>query len=392
VRVAERILAEPRPALALVPYFADADRFMPAPDRLRAREEFVPTGLPADGPLLLTVAAYSRRKNVDLSLRVLAELGRARPDARLALVGRPQPSQERYAAELAELAAKLGLAGSVHFLPTMDHGALARLMAASDLLLHLTTCRLENFGLVVAEALASGLPVVGADWGGLRDLVTPGATGYLAPTWLTRNGPRVDWRAAADEALALVADGPRRERLGQRAAEHARAHLTLDAFAGRLTAAVEQALARPRADAPARFTEDGARLAAAAAQVNLRAGPRSQSEDFRMLLALDDGARARFLLAPAATWSEAPRVHDGSRLYPAVAFEPQAGGGVRITDPSWVGPPSLDPADASLVLAADGERPLGEAPAGPVAERLARAQRLVDLGALALRTTPSPVP
>ncbi len=41
-------------------------------------------------------------------------------------------------------------------------------MAASGLLLHFSNCRIENFGLVVAEAMAAGLPVVAADWGASR--------------------------------------------------------------------------------------------------------------------------------------------------------------------------------------------------------------------------------
>jgi glycosyltransferase involved in cell wall biosynthesis len=40
----------------------------------------------------------------------------------------------------------------------------------------------ETFGLVIVEAMASGLPVVASDWDGYRDLVADGETGFLVPT------------------------------------------------------------------------------------------------------------------------------------------------------------------------------------------------------------------
>jgi glycosyltransferase involved in cell wall biosynthesis len=40
----------------------------------------------------------------------------------------------------------------------------------------------ETFGLVIVEAMASGLPVVASDWNGYRDLVVPGETGFLVPS------------------------------------------------------------------------------------------------------------------------------------------------------------------------------------------------------------------
>lgn len=42
----------------------------------------------------------------------------------------------------------------------------------------------ETFGLVVIEAMASGLPVVASDWDGYRDLVDDGTSGLLVPTMM----------------------------------------------------------------------------------------------------------------------------------------------------------------------------------------------------------------
>ncbi|MGH7127902.1 MAG: glycosyltransferase family 4 protein, partial [Planctomycetaceae bacterium] len=53
---------------------------------------------------------------------------------------------------------------------------------AADVFMSLSDNIQETFGLVIVEAMASGLPVVATDWNGYRDLVTDGETGFLIPT------------------------------------------------------------------------------------------------------------------------------------------------------------------------------------------------------------------
>lgn len=53
---------------------------------------------------------------------------------------------------------------------------------AADVFTSLSDNLQETFGLVLVEAMASGLPVVASDWDGYRDMVVDGVTGYLVPT------------------------------------------------------------------------------------------------------------------------------------------------------------------------------------------------------------------
>jgi glycosyltransferase involved in cell wall biosynthesis len=53
---------------------------------------------------------------------------------------------------------------------------------AADVFLSLSDNLQETFGLVIVEAMASGLPVVATDWNGYRDLVVHEETGLLVPT------------------------------------------------------------------------------------------------------------------------------------------------------------------------------------------------------------------
>ena len=79
----------------------------------------------------------------------------------------------------------------------------------------------EGFGVVCAEAMAHGRPVVAGDVGGLRDLVVHEETGLLVP-------PR-DVAALREALERLLGDRELRERLGAAARERIRERFAWDA-------------------------------------------------------------------------------------------------------------------------------------------------------------------
>jgi glycosyltransferase involved in cell wall biosynthesis/GT2 family glycosyltransferase len=82
------------------------------------------------------------------------------------------------------------LAGAQAFAPEvritlvdgMDPAQRERVWRAADLFTSLPDSVQETFGLVMIEAMASGLPAVAADWNGYRDLLCDGETGLFVPT------------------------------------------------------------------------------------------------------------------------------------------------------------------------------------------------------------------
>jgi N-acetyl-alpha-D-glucosaminyl L-malate synthase BshA len=76
-----------------------------------------------------------------------------------------------------QLARDLGVEDSVTFTGVVD--GVAQLLQEANLLL--LPSQTESFGLVALEAMASGVPVIASNVGGLPEVVEHGVTGFLAP-------------------------------------------------------------------------------------------------------------------------------------------------------------------------------------------------------------------
>ncbi|MBW4619777.1 MAG: glycosyltransferase family 4 protein [Cyanosarcina radialis HA8281-LM2] len=115
-------------------------------------------------PEAVTLALFagdirSSRKNLDTVLYALTEV----PQLHLVVVG------DRSGSPYPELAAKLGLSDRVHFLGYRPD--ISEIMKAVDLFVF--PSRYEPFGMVVSEAMASGLPVIITATAGAAEIVTP---------------------------------------------------------------------------------------------------------------------------------------------------------------------------------------------------------------------------
>jgi alpha-1,6-mannosyltransferase len=152
------------PRTLVQPLGVDVQRFHPrhADPKLRMR-----LGIGRDTRLLVFAGRAAREKNIDLLLATAQALGNR---YHLLLIGPGMPHT---------------IARNVttvpHYLPAPQ---LAGHLAACDALIHAGDQ--ETFGLVVLEAMASGLPVIGTHHGALPELVVPG-TGVLTPD-VTRDG------------------------------------------------------------------------------------------------------------------------------------------------------------------------------------------------------------
>ncbi|GAA3526270.1 D-inositol-3-phosphate glycosyltransferase [Nocardioides daeguensis] len=182
-------------------------------DRARARRE---RDLADDALVLLFAGRIQPLKAPDVLLRAVAELLVRRPDLRprlvVPVVGGPSGSGLERPAALANLAAELRIDDVVRFVPPVPQHELAGWYSAATLVA--VPSYNESFGLVAAEAQASGAPVVAAAVGGLTTVVRDGRSGLLVDT----HEPH-DWALALER---VVADAGYRDRLAAGALEQAR--------------------------------------------------------------------------------------------------------------------------------------------------------------------------
>lgn len=120
-------------------------------------------------PVMIHMSNFRPVKRVLDCIRVLAKV-RERVPARLLMVG---DGPDRGPAE--RLAQQLGVADAVDF--PGKRSDIAALVASTDLLL--LPSELESFGLVALEAMASGVPVVATNVGGIPEVITNGVDGFL---------------------------------------------------------------------------------------------------------------------------------------------------------------------------------------------------------------------
>ena len=187
-------------AMAVVPNGVGPE-FFASPEPLEAWK--------GDGPTLLFVGRLEPRKGLTYLVRAFLRLKPAFPRLRLLVVGRDDKGIQDKAMALVppRLRPDLVFVGSVPQDDLPSYFASADVFCAPSL-------GGESFGIVLAEAMAVGKPVVCSDIGGYRDVVRDGTDGLLVP-------PR-DPEALA-EALAGLLDNPARlAAMGEAAASAAR--------------------------------------------------------------------------------------------------------------------------------------------------------------------------
>jgi len=166
--------------IKVIPNFVDLEEFHPDAARRPAREK-----------VLMHISNMRPVKRLLDVVKIFA-LVRQRVPCRLVLAGE---GPDRAAAE--HEAERLGVADKIRFLGPVED--VAEILRWADL--YLLPSQSESFGLSALEALATGVPVVGTNVGGLPEVVRHGIDGFLAPVG--------DVDTLAEGAVELLADDAR---------------------------------------------------------------------------------------------------------------------------------------------------------------------------------------
>jgi glycogen(starch) synthase len=148
--------------ISVVPGGVDWDRFAVAMTQAQAREQL---GFPADRPIVFVVRRLAPRMGLQDLIRAAARIRASVPDVLILIAGggpvRPQLQQQ---------IEEMGLTRHVRLLGFVPDEDLPTAYRAADLSV-VPTVALEGFGLVAAEALAAGVPVLVTPIGGLPEVV-----------------------------------------------------------------------------------------------------------------------------------------------------------------------------------------------------------------------------
>jgi D-inositol-3-phosphate glycosyltransferase len=160
-------------------------------------------GLPVDAHVLLFAGRLQPLKAPDVLLRAVSLLLDEDPSLRhrlvVPVVGGPSGTGLEHPEALAQLASALGLDDVVRFVPPVPQTELADWCAAATLVA--VPSYNESFGLVAAEAQATGTPVVAAAVGGLPTVVRDKHSGLLVDSHLATDWAHVLRRVLLEPGL-----------------------------------------------------------------------------------------------------------------------------------------------------------------------------------------------
>lgn len=208
--------------IEVIPNFIDPELYDRAKYNASLREQFAP-----DDRVLMHISNFRPVKRVRDVVRVFARVQQEIPSV-LVMVG-DGPDRVHAEAEARER----GVEKRVFFLGKIE--TVAPLLSAADLFL--LPSQSESFGLSALEALASGVPVVGTNSGGLPEVVRDGVSGALCPVG--------DTDAMGHAAVGILRDRKRWQEMSTFAARDARERFSLDDVVEQYEAFYDLALALP---------------------------------------------------------------------------------------------------------------------------------------------------
>lgn len=128
--------------------------------------------IPKEKKILLTVGRLEQEKSQDFLLKAFAHVHKTHSDTVFCLIGAGREKDN-----LEKLAKSLSIEDAVYFAGTIPFTSMPKIYADSELFLFASTS--ETQGMVINEALASGVPVIAISDEALIDSVKDGENGYF---------------------------------------------------------------------------------------------------------------------------------------------------------------------------------------------------------------------
>jgi L-malate glycosyltransferase len=187
-------------SITVIHNFVNCDKYKPSMNQ-QLRESFAPQ----KEKILIHVSNFRPVKRTTDVVEIFVRVQREIPAVLLMIGDGPERGNAEWTAR------NNGVEHKVYFMGKQDN--IEEFIGISDLLL--LPSETESFGLVALEAMACEVPVVASHVGGLPEVVTDGAAGYLVELG--------DTGKMAERALAILSQDSVRRQMGKQAREIASA-------------------------------------------------------------------------------------------------------------------------------------------------------------------------
>lgn len=161
-------------------------------------------GIDAKEKLLIFVGRLGQEKNVDFLIRAFAKISKKRKGVKFLIAGEG-PFSEQYKS----MAENLGLNNTI-FAGAVPHEKLPAYYQAADLFVFASLT--ETQGIVILEAMASGLPIAALKDDAFKGIVSDGENGFLIPP---KSAPEI----FAEKITRILDNGALRKKFSQASAE-----------------------------------------------------------------------------------------------------------------------------------------------------------------------------
>lgn len=192
----------------------DLARFSPHLSNRKSKKSEL--GIENNAPTLVIVGRLTTQKGHRYLLEALPAIVEKFPKLRLLIVGDDSPFDTSTKEETFQLVDTLRLMENVVFLG--ERKDVPELLCAADIFV--LPSLWEGFGLVIAEAMAAGKPIVASKVDGIPEVVEDGVTGILVP-------PK-EPKALANAILYLLSNPNKAKEMGQAGKERVERYFSVD--------------------------------------------------------------------------------------------------------------------------------------------------------------------
>lgn len=224
-----------------IPFGVDISTFYPRNNKNEIRQKY---DVPEDAFVMLYCGRINIQKNPALLLSMLRDLKNKYPKLILMFIGSydnfyisefNDSEAPKIKNQFNELIEKYDLADRIIFFETqLDVNVYSEMINMADIGINITTLISENFGYTPVEMQACGLPVIGTDWGGLKDTIIDGVSGFRIETVQSEFGARINIEAAKDRIAFLIDNRDKLKEMGKNARKNIEMNFSEEIFAKKL--------------------------------------------------------------------------------------------------------------------------------------------------------------